>query len=274
MTTSAFANMVKYSQSLACPDDYNKDGIAYCAKCHTPKQTTVTVDGVQYKPYCLCECKRAELDAEHEKYKQRLLQERKKIVFGENSELLNATFENDDGKDPKTTGRTKKYAEKWAEMLKENIGILLWGGVGNGKTYFSAAIAHKVLEQGYSVYMTSFPVLNKQLSGFTVDDKAAFIRHMCEKDLLVIDDLGTECDSDYSLELVYSVLDERYRAGKPLILTTNLSATEIKQSTDMRYRRIYDRITEMCVPMFVEGEGRRAEKRKEKINKMAEIFGA
>lgn len=59
---------------------------------------------------------------------------------------------------------------------------------------------------------------------------------------------------------VYDIVDSRYRAKLPIILTTNLSMTEMKESADIRYTRIYDRIFEMCYPMQFTGRSwRKAE---------------
>ena len=78
--------------------------------------------------------------------------------------------------------------------------------------------------------------------------------------LLIIDDLGAERGTDFALEKVYDIIDSRYRAKLPVILTTNLSMDELKQATDIRYARIYDRIFEMCYPLeFVGRSWRKAE---------------
>ena len=55
-------------------------------------------------------------------------------------------------------------------------------------------------------------------------------------------------------------MDSRYRAKRPVILTTNLSLDEMKETLDIRYTRIYDRIFEMCYPMQFKGKSwRKAE---------------
>ena len=71
--------------------------------------------------------------------------------------------------------------------------------------------------------------------------------------LLIIDDLGAERSTDFALEKVYNIIDSRYRAGLPMILTTNLTLKEMKEATDIRYSRIYDRIFEVCYPMEFTG---------------------
>ena len=52
---------------------------------------------------------------------------------------------------------------------------------------------------------------------------------------------------------LYNIIDSRYLSGKPLILTTNMTLKEMQESEDIRYRRIYDRIFEMCFPVRFAG---------------------
>ena len=74
--------------------------------------------------------------------------------------------------------------------------------------------------------------------------------------LLIIDDLGIE----NATQTAYNIVDDWYRSGKPLIVTTNLTPSELKESEDIQRRRIYDRVIEMCgsCPIKVNGEQRRS----------------
>ena len=72
-----------------------------------------------------------------------------------------------------------------------------------------------------------------------------------------LDDLGVERNSEYALGIIFSVIDRRIRSGRPLIITTNLPLKEIKSETMLEKRRIYDRILEMCTPMYVGGTSKR-----------------
>ena len=61
----------------------------------------------------------------------------------------------------------------------------------------------------------------------------------------------------YVRTFIFSVIDRRIRSGRPLIITTNLPLKEIKSETMLEKRRIYDRILEMCTPMYVGGASKR-----------------
>ena len=75
----------------------------------------------------------------------------------------------------------------------------------------------------------------------------------------MIDDFAVERNTEYVNEIVYNVIDSRYRSGKPLIITTNLSADDFKHPDNINKQRIYSRINEMCVPIPVTGKDRRSE---------------
>ena len=71
--------------------------------------------------------------------------------------------------------------------------------------------------------------------------------------------------TDYAREQVFNIIDGRYLAQKPLIVTTNLSLDELQHPTDMVEKRIYDRLLEMCVPICFNGESLRQAKGKERL---------
>ena len=123
--------------------------------------------------------------------------------------------------------------------------------------------------------MTSFPkILN---SGNW--DKKQLTDEMKFFDLLVIDDLGTErkersgMTNGYALEIVQMVIDERYKTKKPLIVTTNFSKEEMDHPANMDYERIFDRLGEMCIPMFFGGPSLREEIGRDKLRLAREVFG-
>lgn len=94
--------------------------------------------------------------------------------------------------------------------------------------------------------MTSFVKLLDTMKGFQSDDQA-MIAKLNKAKLLIIDDLGAERSTDTALEKVYNIVDSRYRAKRPVILTTNLGIDEMKETLDIRYSRIYDRISRCAI---------------------------
>ena len=92
--------------------------------------------------------------------------------------------------------------------------------------------------------------------------------------LLVIDDLGVERDTSYSVEQVYNVVDTRARSGKPVIITTNLSLKDLENPPSLAYKRIYDRVLEMCpIKLKLAGESRRTVNAAARRDRAKEILG-
>lgn len=120
--------------------------------------------------------------------------------------------------------------EHWNEAYRDNTGLLLFGDVGTGKSFFAGCIANALLDRDIPVLMTNFPTILNRLTGMFSEDRADFIASLGVYDLLIIDDLGVERNTEYTMEQMFTVIDCRYRSHKPMIITTNLKLEEIKNS--------------------------------------------
>jgi DNA replication protein DnaC len=147
--------------------------------------------------------------------------------------------------------KAHRYVERWAEMWETSTGLLLWGGVGTGKSFFAGCIANALLDQGVPVLMTNFARILNTLTGMYSQDRNDFIDNLNKYSLLILDDLGMERNSEFALEQVFSVIDSRYRSKKPMIVTTNLTLDELKHPADLAHERVYDRVLERCVPLKI-----------------------
>lgn len=90
---------------------------------------------------------------------------------------------------------------------------------------------------------------------YSTDDKSGFISELASVDLLILDDFGAQRRTDYSNEILFLIIDERYKAQKPLILTGNLDYSVIKQKRSRD--RVYDRVIDMCIPYRMTGRSKR-----------------
>lgn len=121
--------------------------------------------------------------------------------------------------------------------------LLLIGTTGTGKTHISTAIARKLIEKGYDVIYDSIHNIisdfedDKFKSGYTYTEQKS--EKYLECDLLIIDDLGTEFSNQFTISCLYNLLNTRINHGKAIIISTNLSGTELKEKYD---DRIYSRI--------------------------------
>ena len=107
----------------------------------------------------------------------------------------------------------------------------------------------------------------------TAQDKLYYLNSLKTCDLLILDDFGMERRTDYAQEQVFSLIDGRYLARKPLIVTTNLSLQELKHPADMTEQRIFDRSLEICVPVCFDGPSLRQGRAKEKLALYKELTG-
>lgn len=115
---------------------------------------------------------------------------------------------------------------------------------GTGKTYLAGCIANALMEREVPVRMTNFAAILNDLTG-TLNGRNAYIERLCSFPLLILDDFGMERGTEYGLEQVYNVIDSRYRSHRPLIVTTNLTLSELQNPADRAHQRIYDRVLAM-----------------------------
>ena len=126
----------------------------------------------------------------------------------------------------------KTYQSCWnyAHNFTQNAGNLLFSGnTGLGKTFLSACIARTVSDMGYSVVYESASRLFSWMeqAKFGGDEEAkAYVQRYRECDLLIIDDLGTEMGGQFTVSALYTLLNDRLLAGKPMIISTNLNTEE------------------------------------------------
>ncbi len=242
------------------PTDYvGDDGLIYCGHCNVAKETTLDFGFMKRKVPCICNCGKQRRDAndrkrnaEQEHMRVKGLQE----LGLPGRELYNWTFENDDGRDPDLINAMRKFVEQFDWFYKNKKGLLLWGGTGSGKSFAAIAAANALMRLERPCLVTSFTRIAHKLSDQRYG-KQDYLDNLNTFDLLVMDDLGAERNSEYMQEIVFDVINTRYNSGKPLIITTNLTIEEIKKPAEMSNARIYDRILERCVPIPVNGASRR-----------------
>lgn len=280
METNIIENMVRKASQDSHYEkgDYlNEDGLLICGKCHTPKQCRFIAkwDGTEKKPYTLCDCARERRDAEEQARQTQNLRievnRLRKLGFPD-SEMADWTFDHDDGTDPKTTSIAHKYVDNFPEMKKRGKGLLLYGPVGTGKTFLAACIANELISQGRPCLVTNFARITNTLQGM-FDGKQRYLDDFNRLDLLVIDDLAAERDTSYMNEMIFNIIDSRYRSGKPLIVTSNLTQADLKEPGSIDRKRIYSRLLEMCVPIEVKGADRREKKLRNDSADMARLLG-
>ena len=249
------------------------DGLLYCSKCHTPVQCRVNIGGREKIVRCICQCQKEAMELEKKRQEtedeQRRIRKLKANGIQE-KHLLDWKF--DIAEDNEHIRKAKQYVENWKKVKAENLGLLLWGEVGTGKSFAAACIANALLDAGIPVLMTNFSKILNQMGAMYSDERYQYIASFSHFQLLIIDDLGIERNTEYALEQVYAVIDERYKSGLPVIITTNLTLSEIRNPADVAHARIYSRILEMCTPVYIGGSDRRKEIGNSKQKTVKEVF--
>lgn len=125
----------------------------------------------------------------------------------------------------------KKYA---ASFSAASGSLLFSGATGLGKTFLSACIARQIADRGFSVmYETAirlFGDFETEKFGAQGGD-GSLTRKYFDCDLLIIDDLGTEMTTQFTVSALYSVLNTRMMEGKPILISTNL----LPEALETRY---------------------------------------
>lgn len=133
----------------------------------------------------------------------------------------------------------KNYAENFSG--KNDGNLLFAGNTGLGKTHLSTSAAVKIIDRGFDVkYETAQNIFadfeDKQFRNSYASDPEDPTERYFECDLLIIDDLGTEMSTQFTVSCLYNLINSRINSGRAMIINTNLSSAELR-------KRYQDRIT-------------------------------
>ncbi len=159
----------------------------------------------------------------------------------------NILFKNDTANKPEKLQKLysvmKKYVEKFPSTKTRNF--LFTGKTGCGKTFLASAVAGELSKAGFNVVFITSTALNQLFLKMHVskyNERVDYMDTLIGCDLLVIDDLGTECIyKNVTIENYLSLVSERLAKNKHTIITTNLTGEEILNRYNERF---FSRITE------------------------------
>lgn len=167
----------------------------------------------------------------------------------------------------------KEYANRFDEQLptqgkaaQSKNGLFIVGAPGTGKTHLAAAIANSIMETGkYVVFGTMIDLLGQIKEMFKYDGgEAEMLRKYKTVPLLVIDDIGKEPPTDWAVSTIYNIINGRYEACLPTVVTSNYEKTDFitrltpkETRDDTTARATLDRLREMCRGIKLFGESRR-----------------
>lgn len=249
----------------------NKTVLKSCPVCGEPTLVSLHMEwagkDMEVPSECKCEREKREAREIEQKRRERAVRaEQERHACFPFEALEKMTFAADDGKNPQAQAVFKRYSEKLRDAVDANAGLLMYGGVGSGKTFYAACIANAAIDMGLKVSFTSVSDLSSKMGANFGKDRARIIHDICSKDVIILDDLGAERGTDASQENVYQAVNALCLAGVLIIATTNLTVKDMQEEKQPTLQRIYSRIFGACQPFEVKAKDRRREISKEKAD--------
>lgn len=259
--------------------------IRICDNCGEPQGKEIVLLGKVHIVPIMCKCKREQSENDRIRSESIDKQTRLQQVFNNSlmtKEFKELTFKNWNH----SIGNEQMfkvgmiYANNFKNMRKDNLGLLIHGEPGNGKTFLSGCIANELLNRLIPVVCVSsiglIDRIKRNFSKWGDSGTEQILNCLDNAELVIIDDLGTENDTSWSRAIMYQMIDSRYRKGKPLIITTNLSMENLKRRYDKDCEegkeRTYNRLLEMCTLIQNSMGSIRIDKAKEKTEILKKLL--
>lgn len=253
----------------------------HCPDCGDPLFNVIRfIDGETGDPVSLClraacSCERRKAEEEERQFEAQQRRQRSRRMRQRclpDDRLHKFTFDVDDSADSQASEMCRRYVSRWELVTEKGYGLLIHGPVGTGKTFYAACIVNSLIDKGIAAELTT---ITRILNTIAIEDRDVELARLNRLPLIVIDDLGAERQTDYSRELAFTIVDERVKAKKPMIVTTNLPVAEMLKVEDIGLLRIYERVLEACpIRVGLTGKSRRVRNDKENVEAaMRELFG-
>ena len=259
-------------------EDYidEKTGLLTCGKCRTQKEMFLTGGTELFgtrKFRVLCQCEQVARDREEREQKQREFAERVRVLRREAfRDIPGQDWRFDNAQKSDRLNKIKRYADHWEQMQADGTSLLLFGGVGTGKSYAAGCLANALLDKGHSVRFLGLSDVVNRLQGLHGSERDEYIKGFLKPDLLILDDLGAERSTSFGKEQVFDVINKRTLSSKPLVVTTNIPLKVMQTAEDIQDRRIFDRVLEKCVPIAFTGENFRKANAKENLRRATALL--
>lgn len=137
--------------------------------------------------------------------------------------------------------RCKAYADQFATFHQTGTSLILCGQQGTGKNHLAAAMSHALLKQHYTVLRVKASQYLDAYWAKAFDERESWLMNLSQVDLLILDELGRSSQAKSAQDAFFRLLDARYEAQLPSLLTTNLSRAGL---VDVLGEATYDRLTE------------------------------
>lgn len=238
---------------------YNKHK---CLKCG---EVLIWEDEEGHEHYEECSCRRkSKFEARTKRFEKISIIDREE----NKNTFANAKLETEQEKE--IFDKAIRYCKNFEKFKNIKKGLMLYGTTGAGKTYLANCICNNLKAKGYSVLSFNLSGYLRMLEdNFRTNEtlETTMLEAVKECDLLFIDDIGAEQinrknanGSTWREEKIFNLIDTRDRAGKPLIITTNLSPEALRRHLENNgVDRIYSRIAGLTSPVQMNFKDRRME---------------
>ena len=259
------------------PNEYMDDnGNLRCRKCHCityeDYQKALSGEKLLIPFRMMCECdKQTELERqEHEAIKK--ANNRRQNCFEGVSAMYGCTFASDKYSQDEAGRVARKYVNEYntIRQRKQN-GLMFYGPVGTGKSFYAAAIANALIGNGLYVRFSS---IQRVVSAIDISDRSAYINDLVACDLLILDDFGRENNSPYTQQIAFEIIDGRTASQKPLIITTNLSLKRIANPANDDEARLFTRILSACYPVETNSTSKRLETARQLYDESKQFYNS
>lgn len=268
-------------------DRENSEGFLICGKCDTPKQKMCYVETFQkkIKTTCPCLCEQEKLIAEEEARERNKFEDSMERWYSDLQIIKRgkgATFSVDNRNNASQSLICRNFVKEVAEQCEElkelyrlkdygeidavefearkelnyarSDGLLLYGNVGAGKSFLAECVKNALIERRISALMTTVQILSSGMGQYK-SQRTEILHKVSNVGLLILDDFGTERDTEAMQEVTLDILETRCNSRRPLVVTTNLTLEELQtpvRESGMSHRdyvhrcRTYDRLLSMC----------------------------
>lgn len=256
IASRAFAARDKETETMGA------DGFLHCTICGGKRQTSPYPGRTVF---CFCPCQSERRDKLEQERKRREAMDRAErfCALGVSlNEIRGYTFSKDTRMSAELKDSLWTFIEDFQELHTEGRGLLLAGNVGTGKTFAAGCVLNELNLRGFMCCMTQPAHLVDQYSAYLNDPQKqeSFLHTLCNYDLIVLDDFGSERQTEFVRERMTAIIDELYRNRVSLIVTTNYTVKQLSQENDLGKQRMFNRLLECCTPVDVSGVSLRIEK--------------
>lgn len=155
-----------------------------------------------------------------DQYVKEIIKHEKRLRALELEKLCKCDFASDNGQNLAARAVMWEYADKFEEVQKEGVGMVIYGSPGSGKSYAAAQIVNELTDRGYDCMYTSMNVIMTELNTLGLEGRRNLFYKIFSKDLLVLDDLGSEVETSYSNQVFIQIVNTCLAKNIPIIVTT------------------------------------------------------